>query len=182
MRRVLLPLLAGLLLVPVADAAAARTCKSGKAVYAKRAACASSRSGETATTWLVRVLAGVRRPVRLADASATYLTRFNVQRAGDVVAFVVGGTGEGGGESVTIGRFDPRTGEVRSGGLANELPGRLHDIVAARGALGVVSGSAGGGTRVGYLAPGRRRGELRGELVLSTLGGSYVRRLPRVRR
>jgi hypothetical protein len=94
------------------------------------------------------------------------------RRAGKVL-FVSAFSGEGGGEDTRVGWFDGRI--ARSGALAGGVSNEVRDVVVSKaGGVGVVASlEADEGTRVGYLAPGRRG--LRDELGLATVGGRYPR-------
>ena len=173
-RLVLLFLTAALVLAPsVADAAAKRTCRSGETMYKQAGVRASRSSPSNDDEWLA-CGPRTRRPVSLYPATGGYANFRVAGRSADKALFVGEFSGEGGGEDTTVGWFDARTSEMRSGELAGGVSNEVRDvIVTADGGVGVASAlQEDAGLRVGYLAAGLRKGELRGEVALSTAGGA----------
>ena len=112
-----------------------------------------------------------RRPVELYRTPGG-LGNFRIHGAsGARVLFEGSFSGEGGGEDTTIGWFDGKTSQARSGQLAGSVSNEVRDVVVAPdGGVGVVAALEDEhGIRVGYLAPGKRA--LRGEFGLSMAPG-----------
>ena len=118
-----------------------------------------------------------RRPLLLYGAPGGLGDFIIPGRAGDKLLFVTQFSGEGGGQDTQVGWFDARTSQARTGELAGSVTNDVLDVVATKaGSVGVVAElEEHAGTRIGYLAPSKRKSELTDELALSMTGGRYVK-------
>ena len=174
----LLPLILIALAVLAPTAEAKTTCRSGETVYKQQGVriFSISRAGDD---YYSACGPRTRKPVRIEILSEAYGGLGVIGRSGDKVLWETSTSGEGGGEYSTVGWFDARTGETRSGVLAGEVGNKVLDVIVAKdGSVGVlVAGDLDGGElRVGYLARGPKQGSLRGELVVASAGEGYVKR------
>ena len=177
MTRVLLVLaVVVVVFAPAAEAAETRACRSGSTIYKRDGVRVFTDSRRYEDYWYACGPRS-RRPTRLYAAEAGYAGLSVTSRSGDRVLFEAAFSGEGGGEDRTLGWFDLRTLEARSGELAGAVSNDVRDVVvAAGGAIGVVAAFEGDhGVRVGYLAAGARKPALTDEFVLSMAGGRYVK-------
>jgi hypothetical protein len=161
---------------PAAEAAEKRTCRSGSTIYKRDGVRVFEDSRPDGDYWYACGPRS-RRPAFLYAAEAGYTDLSVTGRRGDRVLFEVAFSGEGGGEQRTLGWFDARRSQARSGELAGRVSNEVRDVaVAADGSIGVVAAyEEDRGVRIGYLSTSRRRGELTDELVLSVAGGRYVK-------
>lgn len=164
--------------VPAAEAAEKRTCRSGSTIYNRDGVRVFEHSRRDGDYWYACGPRS-RRPTYLYSAAGSYGGLSVTGRRGDLVLFEAAFSGEGGGEDRTLGWFDARTSQARSGELAGAVSNDVRDVVvAADGAIGVVTAvvdEEDRGLRIGYLAPSPRTRELTDELVLSVAGGPYVK-------
>ena len=179
-KRFLLLILTGACVIaPPADAAKRKhTCRSGSTVY-KHDGVRVFEDGGFDGEWFACGPRS-RRPTPLYSSEASYGGLSVVGQSAGKTLFVAEFSGEGGGEQTTVGWFDARTSRARSGDLAGDVSNDVRELVVAPdGGIGVVEAEETDydvTLRVGYLAASPRKGELRGEFVLSAAGGPYVKR------
>jgi hypothetical protein len=160
--------------VPAAEAGNKRTCRSGSTIYKRDGVRVFQDSRRDGDYWYACGPRS-RRPTYLYSAEGGYAGLSVTGRRGDRVLFEAAFSGEGGGEDRTLGWFDARRSQARSGELAGAVANEVRDVVlAADGGIGVVAAFEDDhGLRIGYLAPSARRRELTDERVLSVAGGRY---------
>lgn len=159
-----------------ADATAKRTCRSGTTVY-KHAGVRVFQELRHNQDWWYACGPRSRRPLLLYGAPGGLGDFLIAGRTGDKLLFVTQFSGEGGGQDTEVGWFDGRTSQARTGELAGSVTNDVLDVVATKdGSVGVVAElEEHVGTRIGYLTPSKRKGELTDELALATAGGRYVK-------
>jgi hypothetical protein len=169
-----------LLLASTADAAAARTCRSGHTAYKRDGVRVFWVADGYDNSDYYACGPRTRKPVYVTSVSEAYGALFVVGRRGDKVLFRTSTSGEGGGDYATVGWVDVRASIVRSGELAGQSYNNVLDLVVAKdGGMAVAVANEEDGdavVRVGYLARASKRGRLRGEQALAIAGEGYVRR------